>query len=168
ALDEAGPGDAQRHRLGIVAVDAAHRMRVTAFVELLTQILITVLIALFEPGHRIAAAELAIERHDRGMTMQAGSRLRLAQALGRLLVREHVGMTPAVAVVDRERVAEEHAFQPRIALDLLLRQRLAAAVAPEPRLGGERGPEVAVVLGGPVAPPDRRKIGRASSRERGT
>src|SRR6478736_4022831 len=70
-----------------------------------------------------------------------------------LLIVQHVGVPAAIAVVDRERIAQEDALQPRIALDLFFRHGLAALVAAEARLGGERRALVAVVLRGPVLPP---------------
>jgi hypothetical protein len=93
------------------------------------------------------------------MAVQAGAGLRLRDALGVLLVDQHVGVAAPVAVVERERVAEEHALEPRVALDLLLGQRLTAAVPAEAGAGGLGGEVVAVELLRPVHAPQRR-VGR--------
>ena len=84
-----------------------------------------------KPGMDVAVAEPAVGRDHRGVAVQARARLRaLGDALGLLLVVEHVGVAAALAEVERERVAGEHALQPRVRLEpLTSRQRLAAAVA---------------------------------------
>jgi hypothetical protein len=108
--------------------------------------------------HGVAVTHLAVERHDRRVTVQTGTGLRLLQAPRRLLIGQHVGVTAPVPVVDGERVSQEHALEPGIAFDLLLRQRLAAAVSAEARAGGECGALITVVLARPVDTP-RRWIG---------
>ena len=85
--------------------------------------------------------------------MQAGPGLRLGLAFRLFLVDEHEGVAAPVAVVDGERVAAEHALQPRVALDFLLRQRLAAAMAAETRARRLGRAQIRVVLPGEVDAP---------------
>src|SRR5262249_20606060 len=153
AADEAGPGHAHAHRLRVVTVDAADRVEVARVVELLGKLLVGQLVGLLETLHDVAAAELAVDRDDRGVAMEARARLRLGQPLGRLLIGQHEGVAAPVAVVDREGVAEEHPLEPGVALDLLLGKGLAARVAAVLGMGHERRAEVAVVLRWPVLAP---------------
>ena len=108
-------------------------------------------------GQRLAA-ELAVERHDRGVAVQTVSRLLgLARhvALGELLILEHEGVAAAVAVVHREEVAGEDAGEPGVALGLLRRERALGTDQPAAVLGARRlgGAPVAVVLSRPVDAP---------------
>ncbi len=109
-----------------------------------------------EPLEHIAAAQPAVGRNHRGVTLQAGARLRpLGDALGLLLILQHVGVAAAVAIVDGERVAGEHPGEPRERRRLLCRQRLRPA---ESRLRRLRGALVVVVFARPVHAP-RRRVG---------
>ena len=85
--------------------------------------------------------------------MQAGAGLRFGLPLGLLLVVEHVGVAAAVAVVERERVPEEHAPEPRVAFDLLRGQGLTAAVSAKARASRFGCALIAVVLPRPVDAP---------------
>ena len=85
--------------------------------------------------------------------MQTRSRLGLLDALGGFLIGQHVRVPAAIAVVDRKRIAAEHALHPRVALDLLFRQCIAPGVAAKARGGLDRGPLVTVVLHGPIFAP---------------
>ena len=109
-----------------------------------------------EALEHVALAEPPIGRDDRRVAVQALARLRPRRhALGLLLVGQHVRVAAPVAVVDRERVAGEHPLEPRIALDLLVGQRLRAAVL---RAADVRRPAIAVVLARPVHSPGRGSV----------
>ena len=128
--------DAQSHRLGIVAVHAAHRMPVAAIVKLLVHFRVRELVRGVEAFHGVAAPELAVKGHDRRVAVEARARLGFRQALGGLLVEEHERVAAPVAVVDGERVPPKHPLQPLVALDFLLGQGLAPRAAAEARLRG--------------------------------
>ena len=98
-------------------------------------------------------AEPAVGRDDRGVAVQARAGLRaLGDALGLLLVQQHVGVAAAVAVVDGEGVAGEHARQPR---DRSRPSRRGIGASPPPYLVRRRLDRalVAVVLARPVLAP---------------
>ena len=159
AANEPGSGDPQRHRLGVMTIHTAHGVGLPRLVEHGADLLIALLVGLVQTLHRIAVPELAIQRHDRGVAVQTGARLRFREALRRLLILQHVGVAASVSVVDGERVAEEHALEPGIALDLLLWHGLVPAMPAEACFRRPGRALVAVVLGGPVLAPDGR-IGR--------
>src|SRR5690606_38423614 len=69
---EPGAGDAQSHRVRIVAIDATDGMRMAGVLQLLVKVLIAVLVSLFETSHRIPGAQLSVERHDRGVAVETG------------------------------------------------------------------------------------------------
>ena len=102
--------------------------------------------------------ELPVERHDRGVAVEAVARLLalgLHVALRVLLVEQHERVAAAVAVVDREEVAREDPRQPRVPRGFLGRHEAfrpapASAVLRVCRLGGALVP---VVLAGPVRAP---------------
>ncbi len=79
--------------------------------------------------------------------------MRNVEAVGLLLVLQHVGVAAAVTIINREGIAEEHALQPWVALYLLLGERFTATVSAEAGAGRERGKLVALVLFGPVDTP---------------
>ena len=165
---------AQLHRLRIVAVDAAHGVGALGVRELE---LVPPATGFDEPvfdhlgvrrrvRHRaerrealedVAAAQPAVGRDHRRVAVQAIARLRHARhALGLLLIGQHVRVAAPIAIVDRERVAREQPLQPRIAVDLLVGQRLGTAVL---RAADVRRAAVSVVLARPVHSP-RRRVGR--------
>ena len=172
--NEARARDAQLHALRIVAIDAAHRVsavhvlkrrrraagdwiRGAGLHDLGVRFAIRQLAERLEPLEHVAAAQSAIRRNHRGVALQAGAGLRpLGDALGLLLVLEHVRVAATVAIVDRERVAGEHARQPGKRRGFLCRQRFRPA---ESRLRRLRGALVVVVLARPVHAPGRR-VGR--------
>ena len=120
-VDESRAGDAQFHGAGIVAIDAAHRMRALDVPEVLAgqtwdrifragldhqrgPVLIVHRAQLFKTLHHVALASLAIGGNDRRMAMQARARLRtLGDAARLFLVQEHVGVTAAVSIVQAKR-----------------------------------------------------------------
>jgi hypothetical protein len=77
----------------------------------------------------------------------------LLDALGVILVVQHVGMAAGLAVVEREGIAGPHGSEPRIGIEFLLGNGIAAAVA-RPLI--IHSAHVAVVLSRPVLPPDGR------------
>ena len=104
-------------------------------------------------AHRLEPG-LAIEHVDRGVTVDAGARLRLlGHALGHALVVEHVGVAARRAVVDRERVARVQAPQPRLLVELARRHGARTAVEPVAR---RRLPAVELVR--PVLAPGRGSV----------
>ena len=117
----------------------SHWVSVTGVVQHLVEFLVRELVARLEALLRVPVAQLPLHRHDGGVAMHARTRLRLGLTLRLFLVRKHVGMAAAVAVIDREGIAEEHFFQPRITLYLLVRHCLAAAMPAESRAGRQCG-----------------------------
>src|SRR5437660_3653986 len=82
---------------------------------------------LLEASHHVAAALLAVGRDDRGVAVQARTRLlELLDALGVVLVLEHEGVAAALAVVHAKWITREDAPQARVLVQL--GNRLAAAV----------------------------------------
>jgi hypothetical protein len=157
AVEEAGPRHSQLHGRGIMAIDAGDRVRnqpLALGVFLVMGLLVGHGAGFDKPGLDVAAAEVAIKRQDRGVAVQAGAGLlHLVDALGLLLVREHVGVPALLAVVEAEGVAGEDALEARVSLELGGRQPVAAAEFAALVVGG---PQVAVVLAREVAAPDRR------------
>ena len=161
ALEEARPGDAQRHRVRGVAIDARDGMR-----EGLARLGIRHLVVVLEALDQVAVPGLLVGHVDRRVAVDAGARLlEVLHALGEGLVLEHVGVAALLAEIRGERVARPHRLQPRIFLEARLRHDgarvglgggprhgLAAAVA-RPLL--IHGPQVAVVLQRKVLSPDR-------------
>ena len=163
AGDEAGPRDANRHRLGLVAVDAGDRMLDE---RLLFVVLHIARVAVRHPGDLlealadVALAGEAIEREVGRVTLDArAGLLLLGHPPRRFLVEERVGVTAPVAVIERERVAREDALEPGIAAELLLGG--PAVARPEPastvfRRRRQRGLQIGVVLHRPVLAPHPR------------
>ncbi len=113
---------------------------------------------LLEPLLDVALPGEAVQRKVGGVALQARPRLLLLGHPPRLLlVEQRVDVAPPVAVVDREGVAGEDPPEPRVPVELLLGRPAVAGPEPAPAVlggGGERGPEVGVVLRGPVLAPD--------------
>ena len=168
--DESGARDSELHRAGVVAVDARDRVRLPAR-ELLERL---VGVPVAEVADRDEArldllglgglrsglpTEFSVERHDRGVAVEAVSRLlrlRGNVTLRVLLVREHERVAAPVAIVHREEVPGENAREPRISHGLLGRESLGAAAAAVFCVRQFGGALVAVVLARPVRAPLRR------------
>jgi len=160
-LDERRPGDPQRHRLRIVAVQAADRM-----FDQLRGVRVGHLVHRVEAGLGVPVAQLVHQDDRRGVAVEARARL-LELGAGHpqrvALVGEHPLVTARLAVVDRERVPLPHRDQPRVCLDLAGRGELARVVL----RGRARDDLVLRHLGGPperlvlqreVLPPHRRVL----------
>jgi len=164
--DQARLGDAQLHRLGVMAVDAGHRVR-----DELRGLVIRHLADRLEAGHELrlgrGAEEGILQRSRRtalqprlaerdgvgGVAVETGARLLpLRHPLGGPLVFQHVGVAPAVPEVDRKGIPVEHRHQAWVPLQPARGQRLApaAAVLGAARLGGA---QVGIVLAREVLPP---------------
>ena len=113
------PGRVTRSAIvaGIVAVDAGDRV-----VDELARLHVRHRVHLAEAGLEVAVPELLVRDVDRAVALHARPRLlhdRLALREG--LILEHVRVAALLAEVDAERVARPHRLEPRILLDLLLR-----------------------------------------------
>lgn len=113
---------------------------------------------LLESLRDVALTGETIQRQDRRVALQAGSRLlALRHPLRLLLVEQGVEVPAPIAVVESERVPGEDPREPGIPIELLLcgpciaRPEAAPAIS---RRGRERGAAIGVVLEGPVLPPD--------------
>ena len=150
------------HRLGIVAIDAGHRI-----LHVLDGLLVRHRVEGLESFDEIAAAGLAVGHHHGSVAMEAGSRLlHSLLTAGEDLVLEHVGVSTALAEILRERVSRVDRDQARVTLEARARdhrariglrrrarQRFAAAV-----LGAHLidGAQVLIVLERKVLSPYRR------------
>ncbi len=91
------------------------------------------------------------------MAVEAGSALRaLRDALRDLLVEEHVGMAPRLAVVEAEGIAGVEAAEPRVLVEFALGHRTRSAVL---RVRNVDRQAIGVELRGPIDTPTHR-IGR--------
>ena len=155
-----GPRDAHGHGLRLVAVHARDRMldqgpALSSFMSRAS--------AYGMPGDHlealrdVALAGEAVQGEIRGVAVQARARLLpLGHPPGLLLVEERVGVPATVAVVEREGVAGEDALEPGVPVELLLGGARVARSGPAAAVlggGGERGPEIAIVLVRPVLAP---------------
>ena len=154
AEDEAGPGHAQMHGVGVVAVDAGDGVGMPHVVEFGIQFFVGVGVGRLEAGHGVALAEGPVDGHDGGMAMQAGSGLGHTEARGLFLVDEHEGVSAPFAVIDGECIALIERRQPGVDVGFLGRQGFTAPMAAEAGAGRNGGAQIHVVLAGPVQPPD--------------
>src|SRR5206468_1295810 len=125
AGDETRPRDADRHRLGLVAVHAGQRVldeRLPAIVLQIAGLAVGHGRDPLEPILDVALADEPIESEVRGVTLQArAGLLALCHAPGLFLIEQRVEVAAPVAVVERESVAREDPLEPRIAVELLRR-----------------------------------------------
>ena len=156
AANKSGTGYPEVHGVGCVAVHAGDRMRMPHVVQHFVGLLIAHGEGLFKALVRVAVAELAVERHHRGVAVDARAGLGLRLSLGLFLILQHVRVAPSVSIVDGKRIAREHALEPGIPFDLFFGEGLGAAVSAETGASGDGGATVGIVLFGPVLAPDRR------------
>ena len=163
-LDEARAGDPERHRLRVVAVDAGDRV-----LDEVLGLHVGHGVDLLEAFDQVAVARLLVGEVDRRVAVKARARLLDLLSLGEELVFEHVGMAPLFAEISREGVAGPQRLEPRILLDLRLRDDGArVGVSRRARNGfasAEAGADlvdglhVPVVLHREVLAPDLRILG---------
>lgn len=116
-FQESGTRHAKLHGLGIVAVDAGHRMR-----DVLPRFGVGEGIELCESRYEVAVAGFLIGDVHRCVAMDAGAGLLgVDLAFRELLVGEHVRVAALFAEVVREGIAGPHGLEPRVFFEPRLR-----------------------------------------------
>ncbi len=162
AVEQPRPRDAELHRIGVVTIDAGDGVideRLTGIVFEVACLVVRhganqlkaflYLLALVVVGDARFATVVFVGGDDRGMAVEAGPPLFVFRdAFGLLLIAEHVGVAPLLAIVDRERVAGE---EDAVARELV--EALEGFAAAESRACDVNGLLVAIELARVVLAP---------------